>query len=75
MRAALAQLRRRLARRPDSEHGQAVVRIVMLWLILAYTLVCAPHWQLSDDHLQRLLCLVAIGHGGALLLFAWIVAK
>ena len=35
MAEAFAWLRRRLANRPDSEHGQALVRIVLILLILA----------------------------------------
>ena len=32
----LAGLRARLSNRPDSEHGQALVRIVLILLILGY---------------------------------------
>lgn len=36
MNAAIGWLRARLADRPDSEHGQATVRLVMLFVIYAY---------------------------------------
>ena len=36
MTGLLARLRQRLAGRPDSEHGQALVRLVIAALILAY---------------------------------------
>lgn len=73
--AVLSQLRARLARRADSEHGQALVRITLIALILVYTLICAPRWQVSGRQLQRLFCLIAIGQATALLIFCWIVAS
>ncbi|MCL1633672.1 ATP-binding protein [Luteimonas sp. SX5] len=36
MRASLAALKQRLAHRPDSEHGQAIVRLAIASLILTY---------------------------------------
>ncbi|MCL1498836.1 RpfH protein [Xanthomonas nasturtii] len=74
MRSSLGQLRDRLARRPDSEHGQALVRIVLILLILVYALTFAQQWQVSRYQLQQLFCLIAIGQGIALVLFGWIVA-
>ncbi|MEA5125015.1 RpfH protein [Xanthomonas floridensis] len=71
----LGQLRARLARRSDSEHGQALVRITLVALILAYTLICAPRWEISGRRLQQLFCLIAIGQATALLIFCWIVAS
>ncbi|NYI19401.1 hypothetical protein FHR53_003288 [Xanthomonas arboricola] len=71
----LGQLRDRLARRPDSEHGQAMVRIVMILLILAYTLAFASHWQLPRHQLQLLLGMIAVGQAGAVLIFAWVVMR
>ncbi|MFO3703788.1 RpfH protein [Xanthomonas codiaei] len=75
MRAAFGQLRDRLARRPDSEHGQALVRLAMILLILVYTLVCASWWDISGRQLQQLLRLIAIAQATALLIFCWIVAS
>lgn len=39
---ALAELRQRLSNRPDSEHGQALVRLAVLSVVLAYLLVRGP---------------------------------
>ncbi|CAD0327395.1 RpfH protein [Xanthomonas gardneri] len=75
MKAVLGQLRARLARRADSEHGQALVRIVLILLILVYALTFAQQWQVSRHQLQQLFCLIAIGQGMALVLFGWIVAN
>ncbi|OOW88646.1 RpfH protein [Xanthomonas campestris pv. vitistrifoliae] len=74
MRAALAQLRRRLARRSDSEHGQALVRVDALADACLYAGL-RPASATERWPLQRLLRPIAIGNGGALLLFAWIVAR
>ncbi|NUS59414.1 MAG: hybrid sensor histidine kinase/response regulator, partial [Lysobacter sp.] len=38
----LAELRQRLSNRPDSEHGQAIVRLAVLSVVLAYLLVRGP---------------------------------
>ena len=38
--AAAVWVKARLTRRPDSEHGQAVVRLVIACLIVAYLYVC-----------------------------------
>lgn len=66
----LSQLRARLARRADSEHGQALVRITLIALILVYTLISAPRWPVSGRQLQQLFCLIAIGQATAVLIFA-----
>ena len=42
----LSQLRLRLSQRQDSEHGQQIVRIVLISLILAYVLLPAPRHDL-----------------------------
>ncbi|AAM41144.1 RpfH protein [Xanthomonas campestris pv. campestris] len=75
MRAVLSQLRARLARRADSEHGQALVRITLIALILVYTLISAPRWPVSGRQLQQLFCLIAIGQATAVLIFCRIVAS
>ncbi|RNL08868.1 RpfH protein, partial [Xanthomonas vasicola pv. vasculorum] len=56
-------------------HGQALVRIALILLILIYTLICAPRWPVSGRQLQQLSCLIAIGQATALLIFCWIVAN
>ena len=39
LRQGLQGLSRRFAQRPDSEHGQALVRLVVLTVVLGYLLV------------------------------------
>jgi two-component system sensor histidine kinase RpfC len=47
---ALAALRQRFASRPDSEHGQALVRLAVLSVVLLYLLVRGPdrHSPISE---------------------------
>ncbi|PPU75495.1 MULTISPECIES: RpfH protein [Xanthomonas] len=75
MRAVFARLRDRFVRRADSEHRQALVRVVMIGLILAYVLAFGSHWDLPDRPLHLLLRLIAIAQSGAVLLVVWIVVK
>ena len=49
MAEAFAWLRRRLANRPDSEHGQALVRIVLILLILGYVLLPSSRAGLDPE--------------------------
>ena len=39
---AFATLRQRLSNRPDSEHGQALVRLAVLSVVLLYLMVRGP---------------------------------
>ncbi len=73
MNAAFVWLRTRLADRPDSEHGQATVRLVMLVVIYAYLQMfvggqpdVARELWLSEAYL-------AIEYAVALGIFAWLL--
>lgn len=72
---ALSDLRRRLVARPDSEHEQAAVRVVIVALLFLYVVVHAYEEAPGDDHA---LMLVAIGSGYlaiSLVILAAIVAR
>ncbi|MDZ3838440.1 MAG: ATP-binding protein [Rhodospirillales bacterium] len=57
---SLAELRRRLGARPDSEHEQAAVRVVIVALLFLYVVVHAYEEAPGDAHA---LVLAAIGGG------------
>ena len=69
---ALAWIKTRLSQRPDSEHGQALVRIAVLFVVLVYLLLepVAGDGAVSRDHIAALR-MVAVEFGiGALLIGA-----
>ncbi len=66
LRAAVARLRAKLAARPDTEHEQAIVRLIVGGLILLYLL---PGAALYDLHVVLMGCYLAI----AAAIFAHIV--
>lgn len=55
----LALLRQRFSGRPDSEHGQALVRLAVLAVVLAYVLLHGPRGM--EDAYQDVLLMVAAG--------------
>jgi len=61
MAEAFAWLRRRLSNRPDSEHGQALVRIVLILLILCYVLLPSSRAGLAPDQYRTVLAIVLTG--------------
>jgi two-component system sensor histidine kinase RpfC len=68
----LSQLRLRLSQRQDSEHGQQIVRIVLISLILAYVLLPAPRHDLPHQYVG-VLAIVLTGLSLSLLLFGWLL--
>ena len=56
----LQGLMRRFSQRPDSEHGQALVRLVVLTVVLAYLLVRGPDGA-HDTQYRDVLAMVATG--------------
>jgi len=76
MLAALADLRSRLAQRPDSEHGQAAVRLAVLSVVLGYLLLHPARGQGQDaaDY-AAVLGMVAIGFTVGTLLLLAILAR
>ena len=58
---ALAALRQRFASRPDSEHGQALVRLAVLSVVLLYLLVRGPDRHSPISEYRDVLLMVATG--------------
>ena len=59
-RPSLGSLRRRFAQRPDSEHGQALVRLVVLTVVLVYLLLRGPDGEQATQY-SDVLAMVATG--------------
>ncbi len=72
MQDLFARVKRRLAQRPDSEHGQAIVRVVLISLILTYVLLSGARLHRLDQY-QGVLATVVTGLGLSLLLFGWLL--
>lgn len=72
-RAGLPWLRQRLAHRRDSEHGQQIVRIALIVLILAYVLMPEVRSDLPPAQYANVLAIVLGGLGLSLLAFAWLL--
>ena len=75
MAEAFAWLRRRLANRPDSEHGQALVRIVLILLILGYVLLPSSRGGLEPEQYRTVLAIVLTGLTLSLGIFAALLAR
>ena len=75
MAEAFAWLRCRLANRPDSEHGQALVRIVLILLILAYVLLPSSRDGLEPAQYRTVLAIVLTGLTLSLGIFAALLAR
>jgi two-component system sensor histidine kinase RpfC len=68
----LGWVRNRLSNRPDSEHGQALVRIVLILVILGYVLL---HAMGGAGLSATVLALVLSGLVNSLFIFAWLLWK
>ena len=77
MHAILARIHARFASRPDSEHGQALVRIAVLSVVLLYLLLSRPHGNDESTHQGYILVLgmVAFGFTVGSLLIGWIALR
>jgi two-component system sensor histidine kinase RpfC len=73
MRAVFAGLKRRLSQRTDSEHAQALVRIVLIALILCYVLLSSQRWGLPAEQLRLVVTLILIAQGLSLVLMGWLL--
>ncbi|MBN8225434.1 MAG: response regulator [Xanthomonadales bacterium] len=71
----LAWFRDRLSNRPDSEHGQALVRIVLILLILGYVLLPSSRRGLDPDTYRDVLAIVLSGLVLSCGIFAWLLAR
>lgn len=75
MTSAWAWLRQRLSRREDSEHRQALVRIVLLALVLVFLLGHGPNASMPARAYDDVLGMVAAGFAIGLSLIAWILVS
>lgn len=73
MTALLPRLRQRLALRQDSEHGQQIVRIALISVILAYVLMPGVRNDLPHSQYVGVLAIVLGGLGLSVLAFAWLL--
>lgn len=73
--AGLAWVRERLARRTDSEHGQAITRLGVLSVVLAYMLQRGRGGALQGDAYDAVLAMVGIGFAIGVVLLGWIIAR
>jgi len=77
MHAILARIHARFASRPDSEHGQALVRIAVLSVVLLYLLLSRAHGSNEANHQGYLVVLgmVAFGFTIGAMLLGWIFLR
>ena len=73
LRAALLSLRQRLAHRRDTEHGQQLVRIALIVLILGYVAMPEVRNDLPPAQYADVLAIVLCGLCLSLLAFAWLL--
>ena len=69
----LRHLKKELSRRPDSEHGQAFVRLAVLSVVLAYMLVRGATGALPSKEYVNVLKMVETGFVVGAFLIAWIL--
>lgn len=69
----LPRLRERLAQRPDTEHGQQIVRIVLIVGILLYVLLPDVRNDLPPQQYAGVLGIVLTGLVLSVLAFAWLL--
>lgn len=70
----LAWLRSRLAQRTDSEHGQAMVRMAVLLVVLLYLVLSGVRGSMPDAIYHDVLAMVATGFAIGAMLLGWIIA-
>ncbi|KRG70477.1 ATP-binding protein [Pseudoxanthomonas dokdonensis] len=70
-----AWLHRRLSHRPDSEHGQALIRIAIFSGVIIYMLAGALHGSLPPDVYRTAIAMSGIGAGLGALLFLGILLR
>ncbi|HEY5970945.1 MAG TPA: ATP-binding protein [Pseudoxanthomonas sp.] len=66
-------LKSRLAHRPDSEHGQALVRLALFAGVMAYMLLGAALGGLPQNVSYTALAMSSVGFSVGLALFCWIL--
>ncbi|MCF7220318.1 ATP-binding protein [Marilutibacter chinensis] len=74
MAGVLSSLKQRLAGRPDSEHGQAFVRLAILFVVLVYMLIRGYGGSLPRQEYFNVLAMVVVGISVGLVIIGWILA-
>ncbi|KAF1711617.1 ATP-binding protein [Pseudoxanthomonas sacheonensis] len=75
MNALTTWVRSRLSNRPDSEHGQAIVRLSLITLILAYALLPSSRQMLGAREYSVVLTIVLSGLANGIAIVAWLLAS
>lgn len=75
MNALTTWVRSRLSNRPDSEHGQAIVRLSLISLILAYALLPSSREMLDAREYAIVLTIVLSGLANGLGIVAWLLVR
>ena len=75
MLAAITWARKRLADRPDTEHGQALVRMAMLVLVVAYLQTVVSRHPEVGQQLRLSLQLLSVEFGIGLVILGWLLAR
>lgn len=73
MNEVLGKLQKVLSRRSDSEHGQAFVRLAVLFVVLIYMLVRGASGALPSHQYSNVLLMVETGFAVGVVLIAWIL--
>ena len=71
---AVGWLRGRLSGRPDSEHGQASIRLALLFVVLVF-LLGTDRTGTRPPAFEQVMAMVAVGFTIGALLLMWIVAR
>src|SRR5690606_5855041 len=75
VRNPLEWTRQRLSGRPDSEHGQALVRVALILLILCYVLLPSSRSGLDAEQYRDVLAIVLGGLALSLAIFGALLAR
>ena len=75
MNALATWVKNRLSNRPDSEHGQAIVRIGLITIILVYALLPASRQLLSQRDYAVVLAIVLAGMANGIAIILWLLAQ
>jgi two-component system, sensor histidine kinase RpfC len=68
-------IKNRLSHRPDSEHGQTLIRVAIFTGVIVYMTVAALYGSLSPDVYVTAIAMSAVGAGVGLALFIGILAS
>lgn len=75
MNTLVARIKEKLSNRPDSEHGQAIVRLSLITIILVYALLPASRHMLSPHDYSVALTIVLSGMVNGIGIVVWILLQ